>query len=153
MTLKHFLLFCSIAILCICCETDSEEDLLEIVQEKSQPKIPQDSVPEDTTSMKDTTAVEDTIPKDTVKEVLINYESNIKPIIDANCAIPFCHTPPTNSGGRQFDNYTDVAAGSARISARVNSTSSPMPPGNREKLNDEEKALIAKWIEDGLVEK
>ena len=82
----------------------------------------------------------------------ITYEKDVKPIIDANCIE--CHSnPPTNGAPISFITFADVQSRSGSISARMKSTSNPMPPASRGGLLD---ATIVKvvddWIAGGLKE-
>lgn len=146
MRFYQLLLICLVASLVICCENDSTESLLaEFEARKAQNNPPMDTISKDSIP-------KDTIPKDTVVVIKTTYNADIKPIIDANCAVSTCHVSPGPRAGVSLETYGDVKSWSDRVVHRINFAPSPMPPSSRRPLSQAEKDLIAKWVEDGLLE-
>ena len=72
-------------------------------------------------------------------EMEITFAQDIGPLMEAKCAR--CHSAYTN--------YEVVAGSIESISFRVLETMT-MPPRSQPQLTDEEKELLAVWIEEGL---
>lgn len=98
---------------------------------------------------------DDLINSEIEQPVLINYNDNIKPIIDNNCV--FCHnSPPVNGASTSLITYQNVVDGIAnnnlinRISAQTGE-SGAMPLGGP-RLPQNLIDLVKQWQEDGLLE-
>lgn len=98
---------------------------------------------------------DDLINSEIEQPVLINYNDNIKPIIDNNCV--FCHnSPPVNGASTSLITYENVVDGIAnnnlinRISAQTGE-SGAMPLGGP-RLPQNLIDLVKQWQEDGLLE-
>ena len=79
--------------------------------------------------------------------------ADVRHVIDRRCAV--CHSArPTDvtfgtaPGGVAFDTPEQVAARTDRIRERAVVTRT-MPPGNKTNISDGERALIARWLEQG----
>jgi hypothetical protein len=78
----------------------------------------------------------------------INYNEDIKPIIDGNCIS--CHAPGQIEASVPLTNYTQVKtqADAGRIKARViDGNPSFMPQGGQ--LSSDQKQLIQCWLDNG----
>ena len=98
---------------------------------------------------------DDLINSEIEQQVLINYNDNIKPLIDNNCV--FCHnSPPVNGASTSLITYENVVDGIAnnnlinRISAQT-AESGAMPLGGP-RLPQNLIDLVKQWQEDGLLE-
>ena len=83
----------------------------------------------------------------------ITYEAHIRDIITGNCIA--CHDNPPSSGAPMSLNgyeFVKNAVQTRGLLDRINSTTNPMPPKNGP-LTKEERDLIQKWVDDGLLEK
>jgi len=83
----------------------------------------------------------------------MNYETNVKPLIVANCAP--CHLPDKGGRKKPYDTFAPVLADIDNIIARID-----MHPGDRgfmpfkrERLSDSTIAIFKQWKTDGLLEK
>ena len=84
----------------------------------------------------------------------INYETNIKSIVDENCTMT-CHSPSTQlDAGLDLSTYTTfrLATETRGVVSRIKNVSAPMPPQPNDRLTDTDIALIEKWIADGYLE-
>ena len=97
---------------------------------------------------------EDDLIEAIIIEDLVNYEDNIKSIIDNNCI--YCHSnPPVNSAPMPLTTYFDVkdALENRDLIARIASTDSGfvMPFGGP-RLPQNLIDLVIQWEEEGLLE-
>ena len=74
----------------------------------------------------------------------ISLESEVMPVIEANCAVTGCHG---SSQSPLLNTKEQIMANAERIKSRTSSGS--MPPPEREDLAQEEIDLITCWVEDG----
>ena len=89
--------------------------------------------------------------EDTCTGVTAMFADDIKPIIDASCAIPTCHVSGGTANGN-FETYdgikakTDNGSLMIRVVSRAN-----MPPSNSSgpDLTEDQRNLIKCWIEAG----
>ena len=84
----------------------------------------------------------------------INYETNIKTIVDINCTMT-CHSPSTQlDAGLDLSTYTTfrLATENRGVVDRIKNVSAPMPPQPNTMLSDTDIVLIEKWITDGYLE-
>lgn len=85
--------------------------------------------------------------------VKITYESHINSITTNYCIA--CHGEPPSSGApMSLTSYELVknAVETRGLINRINSTTNPMPPKGG-LLSKEQRDLIQKWVDDGLLEK
>lgn len=97
---------------------------------------------------------EDDLTEDIIIEDVVNYEANIKVIIDTNCII--CHNNPPESGAPMpLTTYTNVkdAVENRGLINRISSTDLgfSMPFGGP-RLPQNLIDLIILWEEEGLIE-
>ncbi|MGK0252923.1 MAG: putative membrane protein [Mariniflexile sp.] len=81
----------------------------------------------------------------------ITYNGNVKSIINSNCTS--CHgNPPTNSAPMSLTTYTEVrnAVNNRGLITRINNANNPMPQTGLMSQNNRD--LIQKWVDDGLLE-
>lgn len=110
------------------CSSNSNDDIIEEQQEEEIEMTPE--IEEETTNK-------------------LTYNANIKSIIDGACIR--CHgTPLTNGAPFPLVNFDQVSSRAARIIARVNSSSNPMPPTGR--IEASLRLQIEQWRTDGLLE-
>ena len=74
----------------------------------------------------------------------VSLETEIMPIIEANCAVSGCHG---NVQSPLFGSKEAVRGSAARIEART--SAGTMPPAGREDLTQAQIDLISCWVEDG----
>jgi len=83
------------------------------------------------------------------------YTSDIKAIMDTNCATPACHSASNQANGMDLSNYTSVRNESIRGrflgSIKHDEGFSRMPQGGS-KLSDATINIIACWIDSGSPE-
>lgn len=84
----------------------------------------------------------------------VNYEINIKPIMQTNCSTPYCHE--LGAGGVNLNTYAQVkmaAEGGKFLKAiKHQAGASPMPKSGG-KLSDGDIEAIECWIQNGYKEK
>ena len=85
------------------------------------------------------------VPVDTTGGLTVSFQTQIKPLINGNCATSGCHAPFANSP--TLETYTQIEAAKTRINIRTNSSTSPMPQGGL--LPQSDRDLIATWISEG----
>ncbi|MCB0524416.1 MAG: hypothetical protein R3A50_14275 [Saprospiraceae bacterium] len=80
---------------------------------------------------------------------LVSYNTDIKPIIDANCIS--CHAPGGEEENSPLLTYDDLKkyTGNNDMVDRVNGTSSLMPPSG--KMNSCNVSLITAWVNQGAL--
>jgi hypothetical protein len=76
----------------------------------------------------------------------VGFNTQIKPIITASCALPGCHGAGT--GGRDWTVFANLKANAANIKTRV--VNRTMPPSQPLKQSDID--LISCWVDDGALE-
>ena len=79
--------------------------------------------------------------------------SVVRGIIDLRCASCHARVPSDRAfagpaGGLSFDADVEIAARAALIKASTVATRS-MPPGNATRMTDEERGLLARWLDEG----
>jgi uncharacterized membrane protein len=79
---------------------------------------------------------------------------NVRTIIDRRCAACHSRQPSDLSfgvapGGVAFDTPAEIAASAARIRERAVVTET-MPPGNKTRMTERERAMLARWVEEGV---
>lgn len=79
----------------------------------------------------------------------VSYNTDIKPIIDANCIS--CHAPGGEQESSPILNYEDLKkyTGNRDLVNRTNGTNSLMPPSG--KMNSCNVALIEAWVNQGAL--
>jgi hypothetical protein len=84
----------------------------------------------------------------------VNYEIDVKPIMQTNCATPYCHE--LGAGGIELNTYSQVkmtAEGGKFLKAvKHQSGATPMPKSGG-KLSDREIEVLECWIQNGYKEK
>ncbi len=80
------------------------------------------------------------------------YDKDVKTIVNNSCATSSCHDATNPAAGLKLTNYAEVknAAQNGNLIARMNSSSSPMPPSGM--LSSNTRAIIDKWKSDGFLE-
>jgi len=78
---------------------------------------------------------------------------NVRSIVDRRCTACHSRQPSDRSfgvapGGVAFDTPAQIAANAARIRERAIVTRT-MPPGNTTGMTEEERHVLARWLEDG----
>ncbi|MFL5753131.1 MAG: hypothetical protein ACJ76F_06975 [Bacteroidia bacterium] len=90
-------------------------------------------------------------PKTTCAEPNLTYTSDIKPILDVNCATT-CHSAKKRAHGIDLSNYESVKASASDASflgsIRHEGGYTPMPK-NHDKLDEPTIQKIACWIQNG----
>lgn len=79
--------------------------------------------------------------------------ADVRPIIDRRCAACHSLSPSDDSfgvapGGVAFDSPAQMRAFAPRIRARAVDTRT-MPPANKTRITDRERAMLGRWIEQG----
>jgi uncharacterized membrane protein len=79
--------------------------------------------------------------------------AEVRTIIDRRCAACHSRHPSDVSfgiapGGVAFDSPAEIAASAARIRERAVVTQT-MPPGNKTRMTERERAVLARWVERG----
>jgi uncharacterized membrane protein len=79
--------------------------------------------------------------------------AEVRTIIDRRCAACHSRQPSDESfgiapGGVAFDTPGEIAASAARIRERAVVTQT-MPPGNKTRMTERERAVLARWLERG----
>ncbi|MTI39461.1 hypothetical protein [Fulvivirga lutimaris] len=77
----------------------------------------------------------------------VSFEGQVKSIFVANCNISNCHDG-SNSGLPDFNNFEEIKSRAADIKARTQSGNMP----RNGSLTQEEKDLIACWVDDGALD-
>jgi hypothetical protein len=83
------------------------------------------------------------------------YSSDIKPILDTNCATSGCHNSGSKQAGIDLSNYPGAKNISSqdRFLGAIRHTKGFVPmPQNSSKLNVEKIELIDCWVQNGAVE-
>jgi len=75
-----------------------------------------------------------------------SFATNIKPILDKNCAVPGCHNGD-NGASRNWTVFTQVQNNASNI--RTRTTNKSMPPAGSTVLTEDQIRLIACWVDDG----
>lgn len=78
-----------------------------------------------------------------------SYLSNIKPLIEASCAIANCHDGNT-PGLPDWSSLANVQDNKDNIKQRTGDGS--MPPASQDPLTQEQKDAIACWVDDGALD-
>lgn len=83
------------------------------------------------------------------------YTTDIKSILDANCATSGCHNATTKASGHDYSSYSQAVAHSGHSeflgSIQHKSGFDPMPLGGN-KLSDAQIKLISCWVQNGTPE-
>jgi uncharacterized membrane protein len=79
----------------------------------------------------------------------------VRTVIDRRCAACHSRQPSDESfgiapGGVAFDTPAEIAASAARIRERAIVTQT-MPPANKTRMTDLERAMLGRWVEEGAV--
>lgn len=92
-------------------------------------------------------------PKEEVKVIKVNYQANVRPIVEANCAP--CHFPDKGGNKKALDSYSGVSAQVDELLSRIqlNPGERGFMPRQHAKLSDSTISVIKKWKADGLTEK
>jgi uncharacterized membrane protein len=83
--------------------------------------------------------------------VKVNYDHNVKPVIETHCSP--CHFPSKGGNKKAYDNYVNVKQDIDNILRRVESnpgTRGFMPFGKAHKLNENTIAVFKLWKADGM---
>jgi uncharacterized membrane protein len=79
--------------------------------------------------------------------------AEVRTVVDRRCAA--CHSRQPSDvafgvapGGVAFDTPGEISASAARIRERAVVTQT-MPPGNKTRMTERERALLARWVEQG----
>ena len=75
-----------------------------------------------------------------------SFATDIKPILDKNCAVPGCHNGD-NGASRNWTVFTQVQNNASNIGTRT--TNKSMPPAGSTVLTEDQIRLIACWVDDG----
>jgi uncharacterized membrane protein len=75
----------------------------------------------------------------------VSFAAKVKPIIDANCATPGCHTASNPAAGVDLSTVTQVQTWADRVVIRTQAGT--MPPSGR--MNDCNINTIAAWVNQG----
>lgn len=73
----------------------------------------------------------------------VSYESSVKTIIETNCATTGCHVAGT--GRQDFSAFAAIKSNAAGIKSRTQSGNMP----KNGTITQEQKSLIACWVDDG----
>jgi hypothetical protein len=100
-----------------------------------------------------TRCTKETIDENTDATVIVDsvfYDTDIKPLIEANCIA--CHGGANTYGGLNLKTYQVVKfqTESGSLINRINNSSSPMPQGGL--MSADNRGLFDKWLKDGLPE-
>ncbi len=90
-------------------------------------------------------------PTTTCDTAAVNYNNNIKQILQSDCLS--CHGAAnfqSKGGGKNLDGYNNAMSSSARILSRVIDTEDPMPPPPKERLSACKVNQIRAWINQGM---
>jgi hypothetical protein len=77
-----------------------------------------------------------------------SYQNHVKAIITNNCAVSSCHDG-SNASLPNFNTFSNVKSNASSIKTLTQNGS--MPPGNRT-ITQEQKDLIACWVDDGALD-
>ncbi len=101
-------------------------------------------------STKKTTAA---VPKEVPKVMKVNYQANVRVLIETNCAP--CHFPDKGGNKKALDNYTSVSSQIGEILKRIqlNPGERGFMPRQKPKLSDSTINVFKQWQMDGLTEK
>jgi len=107
-------------------------------------------------------------PSDTLDGIpcdpnVVYFSKDILPLLQSNCAKSGCHDAITHEEGIILDNYANVMASRILKPYKVNDSEiievitendsdDRMPPAPAQKLNNDQIALISKWIQQGAKE-
>lgn len=129
---------------------------------KHQPLFDDDGLgPIDSTDTTDTLVIIDTIPDGIPCDPdTVYFEKDILPILISNCAMSGCHNSASHEDGVILDGYQNVVntgevspfnPGGSELYEAITETDPEdrMPPPPAAALTAEQKALIAKWINQG----
>ena len=135
-----------------CGDDDDDDDVMtSVVNPPPTTRPPTDTTPPDD--------VED-IPDPPAEEEGISFKNDIEPILDANCAVPGCHTGNGPTGGLNLETYANFEKGgdSGRVFVPGKSRSSLIikrispgggMPNGRPTLPKEVRELVEDWIDEG----
>lgn len=83
------------------------------------------------------------------------YSENVRPLLDAACAISGCHAGNDPEGGINLSNYTDAAAAAKKKSFMGSIQHKPFyhkMPKDADRLPDAQIHILFCWIENGSPE-
>lgn len=80
----------------------------------------------------------------------VSYSQQVQSIINANCAISGCHNGD-NGSSRDWTVFSNVQSSASNIKSRTQSGSMP-PAGSGRTLTQQQKDLIACWVDDGALD-
>jgi cytochrome c553 len=91
--------------------------------------------------------------KATAKKPKMNYEADVKAVIEANCSP--CHIPAKGGRKQPLDSYAALTKNIDDILRRVqlNPTDRGFMPDRRAKLSDSTINILKQWKADGMLEK
>jgi cytochrome c553 len=81
------------------------------------------------------------------------YNVDVKPIMDANCAITGCHNAATKKEGYDLSNYegTKAAAGNLAFRGAIQHKSGyTAMPKKADKLSDADIRTVTCWVQNGM---
>lgn len=78
----------------------------------------------------------------------LSLSADIKPIIEANCAVSGCHVAGNDLGLPNYNNNSTIISLASNIKARTQAGQMP-PPSSGRSLTDAEIERIACWVDDG----
>ena len=99
-----------------------------------------------------------TNPSDTCDTTLVQFQRNILPLLNSNCAMSGCHDAATHEDGVILTDYTNIIntgevspgnPNSSKLYEVLFNTGSDLMPYGGPPLSDDQKALIEKWIQQG----
>jgi len=96
----------------------------------------------------------ETIDENSIGDVIIDsvfYDTDIKPLIDANCI--GCHSGSNQSAGLDLSTYKLVKFGAefGTLIKRINDPQFPMPSAGL--MTADNRGKFDKWVADGFLEK
>jgi hypothetical protein len=87
--------------------------------------------------------------------VVPTYTTDVKMIMDNNCAISGCHNASSRADGRDYSNYSSVKSGSSSnvfLGSMQHLSGYKAMPQGRSKLSDAQLKTISCWIQNGTPE-
>ena len=79
--------------------------------------------------------------------VSLTYQSDIQPIMEANCSFSGCHSSSSAESGYDLETYSGTAAG---ISGSIGSIEKgSMPPSGYQEVSQEDLNKLKTWMDQG----